>query len=244
MPCEGWADWIGNYELNSKWQLFRLANPPQANWCSIWDGKPRKRYLLAVHYAWSVYVLLFNSMVLNIRAYGRDHLGINTIAIAFSEIVGVFIAMYLILYTRRRWLWSGILSITSGVLAYFTWLIPETRNIFYIEVCLVFDLQLFIFIFTSNSARIARRRIGNDAINGHQSGHIDWALFADGLHSRFGGDGKEENAHVFGGNLVASLVPLGAIHIHVEKIRSRFAAHRIRHSNRSRRCIDDFDQLQ
>lgn len=86
-------------------------------------------------------------MVLNIRAYGRDHLGINTVAIAFSEIVGVFIAMYLILYTRRRWLWSGILSITSGVLAYFTWLIPETRNLICIEACPVFDLQLFFFIF-------------------------------------------------------------------------------------------------
>lgn len=105
-----------------------MANPPQANWCSIWDGNPRKRYLLAVHYAWGVYVLLFNSMVLNIRAYGREHIPINTIAIAFSEIIGVFIGLYLILYTRRRWLWSGVLSITSGVLAYFTWLIPETRE--------------------------------------------------------------------------------------------------------------------
>lgn len=103
-----------------------MANPPQANWCSIWDGNPRKRYLFAVHYAWSVYILLFNCMVLNIRAYGRDHLPINTVAIAFSEIFGVLVGMYLVLYTRRRWLWSGLLSIASGCLAYFTWFIPET----------------------------------------------------------------------------------------------------------------------
>lgn len=120
-----------------------MANPPQANWCSIWDGNPRKRYLLAAHYAWGVYVLLFNSMVLNIRAYGREHIPINTIAIAFSEIIGVFIGLYLILYTRRRWLWSGVLSITSGVLAYFTWLIPETRE-FTSEVSHFF----FFFVFT------------------------------------------------------------------------------------------------
>lgn len=129
-----------------------MANPPQAKWCTIWDGKPRKRYLLAVHYAWSVYVLLFNSMVLNIRAYGRDHLAINTVAIAFSEIVGVFIGLYLILYTRRRWLWSGLLSITSGILGYFTWLIPETREL----LCPISAnfLSLIVYYFLSTSVQM------------------------------------------------------------------------------------------
>lgn len=65
--------------------------------------------------------------MLNIRAYGRDHLSINTVAIGFSEILGVFIGMYLVLYTQRRWLWAGLFGIVSGVLAYFTWFIPETR---------------------------------------------------------------------------------------------------------------------
>lgn len=102
------------------------SDAKQASWCEIWDGKPSKIYLFAVHYAWSVYVLLFNCVVLNIRAYGRDHLSINTVAIGFSEIVGVFIGMYLVLYTSRRWLWAGVIAITCGCLAYFTWLIPET----------------------------------------------------------------------------------------------------------------------
>lgn len=106
--------------------MLRAANPPQASWCSIWKGKPPKIYLLAVHYAWSVYILLFNCVVLNIRAYGRDHLSINTVAIGFSEILGVCIGMYLVLYTRRRWLWAGALGIACGCLAYLTWLIPET----------------------------------------------------------------------------------------------------------------------
>lgn len=65
-------------------------------------------------------------MVLNIRAYGRDHLSINTVAIGFSEILGVFIGIYLVLYTRRRWLWSGLFGIVSGTLAYFSWFIPQT----------------------------------------------------------------------------------------------------------------------
>lgn len=106
--------------------FFRAANPPQASWCEIWDGTPPKIYILALHGAWAVYILNFNCVVLNVRAYGRDHLSINTVSIGFSEIFGVFIGIYLVLYTQRRWLWSGIIAIGSGVLAYFTWLIPET----------------------------------------------------------------------------------------------------------------------
>ncbi|XP_031635382.1 organic cation transporter-like protein isoform X2 [Contarinia nasturtii] len=102
------------------------ANPPQANWSSLWDGKPSRIYILALHYAWSVYVLNFNCVVLNIRAFGRDHLSINTVAIALSEIFGVFIGIYIVLYTSRRWLWSGLAGICSGCLSYLTWFIPQT----------------------------------------------------------------------------------------------------------------------
>lgn len=59
----------------------RRHEPPIASWWSIWDGQPKKRYLLACHYAWCVYILLFNSVVLNIRAYGRNYLQVNTVAI-------------------------------------------------------------------------------------------------------------------------------------------------------------------
>lgn len=82
-------------------------------------------FILAVHYAWSVYVLNFNCVVLNIRMYGRDHLWMNTIVIGFSEIVGVLIGTYVVLYTSRRWLWAGLAGIVCGILAYFTWFIPR-----------------------------------------------------------------------------------------------------------------------
>lgn len=42
---------------------------------------------------------------------------------------GVFIGMYLILYTRRRWLWTGLFSIVAGGLAYLTWFIPDNCKI-------------------------------------------------------------------------------------------------------------------
>lgn len=38
-----------------------------------------------MHYAFALYILLFNSMVLNIAAYGQKHIHVNTVVIgAFS----------------------------------------------------------------------------------------------------------------------------------------------------------------
>ncbi|XP_055297446.1 organic cation transporter protein-like [Sitodiplosis mosellana] len=102
------------------------ADPPQASWCSIWDGQPSKIYILAVHFAWSIYILNFNCVILNIRAYGRDHLSVNTVAIGLSEIVGVFIGIYIVLYTSRRWLWAGACGVGSGCLGFLAWYIPKT----------------------------------------------------------------------------------------------------------------------
>lgn len=107
-----------------------MEEPPQARWMELWDGNPRRRHLLCVHYAWAIYILLFNSMVLNIRAYGREYIHMNTVIMGFSEMFGVFIGMYLILYTRRRWLWTGLFSISSGVLAYLTWFIPDDSKLY------------------------------------------------------------------------------------------------------------------
>lgn len=47
---------------------------------------------------------------------------------AFSEIVGVFVGLYLILYTRRKWLWTGMMSIATGLFANLAWSIPEHRK--------------------------------------------------------------------------------------------------------------------
>lgn len=53
----------------------------------LWDGNPRKRILLCVHYAWSIYILLFNSMVLNIRAYGREYIHMNTVIMGANNLM-------------------------------------------------------------------------------------------------------------------------------------------------------------
>lgn len=45
----------------------------------LWTESNQKYCFLAVHYAWAIYVLVFNSMVLNISAYGEKHIHMNTV---------------------------------------------------------------------------------------------------------------------------------------------------------------------
>lgn len=55
----------------------------------------------------------------------------NVAVKGFSEIVGTFIGLYLILYTRRKWIWVGLLNIAAGLCTYTVWLIPSTSNTLY-----------------------------------------------------------------------------------------------------------------
>lgn len=48
--------------------------------------------------------------------------------LALSEVSGVALAVYLIMYTKKKWLWAGLLSITAGLFANIVWIIPPTRK--------------------------------------------------------------------------------------------------------------------
>lgn len=52
--------------------------PPPAGWWSIWKGKRAVRHMICVHLAWSIYIVIYYGMLLNIRVFGREHLHINT----------------------------------------------------------------------------------------------------------------------------------------------------------------------
>lgn len=106
-----------------------MADPPPSNWWSIWEGPRAKINMLAVHLAWSIYIVVYYGMLLNIRAFSRDHLEINTIIAACSEITGVFIGLFFIMKTTKKWLWTGIFNIIAGLFAYTIWLVPPTSKI-------------------------------------------------------------------------------------------------------------------
>lgn len=50
------------------------------DWWSLWKGPRAILYMISVHIAWAVYVTNYNGMLLNVKAFGREYLAVNTIA--------------------------------------------------------------------------------------------------------------------------------------------------------------------
>ncbi|XP_052856369.1 solute carrier family 22 member 3 isoform X1 [Drosophila gunungcola] len=99
--------------------------PPPSGWWSIWKGDRAVRHMVCVHLAWSLYIVVYYGMLLNIRSFSRDHLYINTFVAGLSEVIGTFIGLFLILKTTRKWLWTGLFNIMAGCIAYCGWLVPK-----------------------------------------------------------------------------------------------------------------------
>ncbi|XP_013115754.1 organic cation transporter-like protein isoform X2 [Stomoxys calcitrans] len=99
--------------------------PPPAGWWSIWKGEKAIRHMVCVHLCWSIYIVVYYGMLLNIRSFSREHLQINTVIAGLSEIIGTFIGLFLILKTKRKWVWTGLFNVVAGCIAYMGWLVPQ-----------------------------------------------------------------------------------------------------------------------
>lgn len=55
--------------------------PLVTEWRSLWQGRRTIFHMLALHVAWCVCVTNYNGMLLNVKAFGRDYLSENTIAL-------------------------------------------------------------------------------------------------------------------------------------------------------------------
>ncbi|XP_005188240.1 organic cation transporter-like protein isoform X2 [Musca domestica] len=99
--------------------------PPPAGWWSLWKGEKAVRHMVCVHLCWSIYIVVYYGMLLNIRSFSREHLQVNTVIAGISEIIGTFIGLFLILKTTRKWIWTGLFNILAGCIAYTAWLVPQ-----------------------------------------------------------------------------------------------------------------------
>lgn len=57
----------------------KQAPPP--NWPSLWSDRRTVVSILAIHISWAVCVTNYNGMLLNVKAFGREHLSFNTIGL-------------------------------------------------------------------------------------------------------------------------------------------------------------------
>lgn len=52
-----------------------------AKWHSLWNDRRDVIQIIAVHIAWAVFVTNYNGMLLNVKAFGREYLSVNTISL-------------------------------------------------------------------------------------------------------------------------------------------------------------------
>ncbi|XP_036229375.1 organic cation transporter-like protein isoform X1 [Bactrocera oleae] len=120
--------------------------PPPPGWWSIWKGENVVRNLICVHLAWSLYIVVYYGMLLNIRSFSREHLEVNTAVAGLSEIIGTFIGLFLILKTTRKWLWTGLFNVLAGLIAYLGWLVPTN---------LPFDARVALLMLSAMISKVA-----------------------------------------------------------------------------------------
>ncbi|KAH8360014.1 hypothetical protein KR093_010188 [Drosophila rubida] len=129
-----------------------MSGEPKTTYCQIWDKETKRRQLVYIHLIWGCAQVLYNIILLMIRSLGEAQVHVNTAALGFAEMVGVFVGLYFILYTRRYWRWAGNLMIVAGLCTYFVWLLPDTdRNSRRVGLELIFWMLLKF----ANSASIA-----------------------------------------------------------------------------------------
>lgn len=154
----------GKYDFSEddlKKQLAELAevmcyDPPEPTLLSVWNVPfGIKLRLFVAHIGWSVYLMLYYASLLNVRAMGRKHLEVNTAIAGISEIVGTFIALYLILKTGRKWTYMSQFNIAISIIAYSANYLPHTfppfqRMVIYMAAAMLFKIavstSLAIFI--------------------------------------------------------------------------------------------------
>ncbi|KAH8369124.1 hypothetical protein KR009_002014 [Drosophila setifemur] len=131
---------------------LELKAEQKRSYFQIWDGETKRSQLVYIHCIWGAAMVIYTVSLLMIRNLGAQQVHVNTAALAFGEMVGIFVGLYMILYTRRHWRWAGNLMIAASLFTYLIWLLPETeRNSRRVGLELVF----WIILKVSNSASIA-----------------------------------------------------------------------------------------
>lgn len=143
------------------------SDPPEPTLLSIWKGSiTLKVRLFAVHIGWSVFLMLYFTYLLHVRAMGRDYLEVNTVIAGLSELVGTFIGLFLILHTTRKWLWTSMLNIVAAMISFCANFVPETvppfeRMVLYMTTAMIGKMAvsttLSIFI-TCNSEVVPKEK--------------------------------------------------------------------------------------
>lgn len=99
--------------------------PKEPSFREMWEGRGVKLNLICCHLAWSIYIIIYYGFLLNIRPFGRDYLEVNTAICGIFEIIGTFIGWFFIIYTKRKWFWTGLFNLVASGIALTAHFIPD-----------------------------------------------------------------------------------------------------------------------
>lgn len=119
-----------NFDSFLQLEAAALSKAPKPeNWQSLWSSKTQFILMFALHTAWAVDVTNYNGMLLNIRAFDRNYLIINTVVCGFCEIIGVLTAWAIVMNVKnRKFLCSGLFNVVAGILSFLGFAFPSTRE--------------------------------------------------------------------------------------------------------------------
>ncbi|XP_029715576.2 organic cation transporter protein isoform X1 [Aedes albopictus] len=124
--CNGTEDSVPS-DFDQQLKAFSelaVEKPDPDPWWSIWSEKGITKNLVCVHTAWAVFYTVYYAALVNITAFGRDHIQINTVVAGASEMLGCFVGLFLIMFTKEKWLWTGLFNVVGGLVAFTAWWIP------------------------------------------------------------------------------------------------------------------------
>ncbi|XP_062545391.1 organic cation transporter protein-like [Armigeres subalbatus] len=101
-----------------------IEQPDPDPWWRIWKEKGSSKNLICAHSAWAIFYTVYYAALVNITAFGREHIEINTVIAGLSEMIGAFTGLFFIMFTKRKWLWTGLFNVFAGLAAFSAWWIP------------------------------------------------------------------------------------------------------------------------
>lgn len=127
---------------------IQAKNSTSVSWLRIWEGSFRHKFRIFIaHIGFAVFLIMYFASTLNVRCLGRKYLSPNTAIAGCSEVVGIFICLYLILNTSKKWLWAGLLNIGAALIALTGNLVPNSfspfqRMIYFVATGMIFKATI------------------------------------------------------------------------------------------------------
>lgn len=155
------------------------------------------------------------------------------------EIIGVFVGLFLILYTSNKWLWTGLFNIVAGCIAYTAWIIPSDSELIYFTF---YQIPFLTEIIDRCSQRWFPCGIADVLSDGIKGCHLFNFSHFDNVYRWARFYWEEENLCIFNNRMGANMAVDGTVCRRHHRVRSIDTSNGIRIARHHRWHSDNVDQ--